>query len=190
MTFAKAGSLLEVLNVKSQIETLLSQQLDRLSNAEISVLIWLVILSQRGSANESEPINLTRIQLLTSVSISNAETVKILDKLVRKYLVEVRGDLFILPGLIMESVTARYQELVCEAIAAKKLQILHLYPIVSADGIVDIDEDRAEAKISQSIKYILQPIINRLLSQQHSTPPKNRNYIIDLVSVFGTESSY
>jgi ATPase domain predominantly from Archaea len=86
--------------VYEQIETLLSQQLDLLSTDEMSILQLL--------ANEREPIDLDRLQLLTSVRIDNAKTVKILDKLVRKYLVEVRDGFFTLPELMMESVTARY----------------------------------------------------------------------------------
>lgn len=165
-----AGKIEKFLNtnilVYEPIETLLSQQFDLLSNAEMSILLWLAI--------EREPINLARIQLLASISISEAETVKILDKLVRKYLLEVRGDLFALPELIMESVTTRYQELVCEAIAAKKLQILHLYPIISPNQTIDIEQSHLEAKICQSIKCNLQPIISRLLSRQHSTPPQSK----------------
>jgi hypothetical protein len=97
--------------VYPHIENLLAQQLDLLSNAEMSILLWLAI--------ERQPIDLGQLQLLTSVSISGSDTVKILDRLVRKYLVEIRSDLFTLPELIMEAVTSRYHQLVCEGITAK-----------------------------------------------------------------------
>jgi D-ribose pyranose/furanose isomerase RbsD len=119
--------------VYQQIETLLSQQLDLLSNAEMSILIWLAI--------ECEPIDLDRLQLIASISISNARTVKILDKLVRKYLIEVRADRFTLPNLIMEYVTDRYQDLVSRGMTAKKLDGLHLHPIRLPNFTPDIHVD-------------------------------------------------
>jgi hypothetical protein len=111
--------------VYPQIENLLAQQLDLLSNAEMSILLWLAILLQSGSAHEGA-IDLDRLQLLARVSITDTNTVKILDKLVRRYLVEVQDRLFTLPELIMESVMARYQDLICKEIATKKFNVLHI----------------------------------------------------------------
>jgi NB-ARC domain len=152
--------------VYPKIEDLLDKQFDLLSNAEMSILIWLAI--------ERQPIDLGQLQLLTSVSISSSSTVKMLDRLVRKYLVEVRSDLFTLPELIMEAVTARYHELVCEGITTKKLQILHLYPIVLLTNMLKVDRDCAGNKTNefyQDIKYHLKAIIARLFSGEHLTPP-------------------
>ena len=157
-----------------QIETLLSQQLDLLSNAEMSILLWLAI--------EPEPIDLNRLKLLTSISISEASTVKVLDKLVRKYLVEISNDRFMLPDLIRASVTLRYQDLICKEITRKKLEILHLYPIVPPDlkfklgNDSSMDTSRAigATKLRQRIKSILAPIIDRLLTSEHSTPPTKK----------------
>jgi DNA replication protein DnaC/DNA-binding MarR family transcriptional regulator len=153
--------------VYQPIETLLNQQLDLLSNAEMSILLWLAI--------EGEPIDLAQLQSIASVSISGSNTIKILDRLVRQYLVEVDGDLFTLPKLIRESVTARYHQLVCEAITAKKFQILHLYPIIPSTKMVEIDRDYVDDKIDkfhQNIKYHLHSIIDRLLLREHFTPPQ------------------
>jgi GTPase SAR1 family protein len=94
--------------VYQQIETLLSQQLDLLSNSEISILIWLAI--------ERRPIDLEQLQLIFSANLSHANTIKILDKLVRKYLIEVTAGIFTLPDLIREYITDRYQDLVCKGI--------------------------------------------------------------------------
>jgi AAA+ ATPase superfamily predicted ATPase len=152
--------------VYPKIEDLLAKQFDLLSNSEMSILLWLAI--------EGEPINLAQIQLITSVSISGRSTVKILDQLVRKYLVEIRNDLFTLPELIMEFVIARYHELICEDITTKKLKILHLFPIVPLTKILENDlscVDNKIGKIHQDIKYHLHSIIARLLSRKHSTPP-------------------
>jgi hypothetical protein len=154
------------LLVYPKIEDLLARQFDLLSNAEMSILLWLAI--------EGEPIDLDRLQSLTSVSISDVNTIKILDKLVRKYLVEVQDHLFTLPELIMESVIARYHELVCEGITTKKLEILHFYPIIPLTKMLRIDRDCAgnnASKSRQDIKHHLQSIIVRLLSRSHLTPP-------------------
>ncbi len=81
--------------VYQPIEDLLVQQLNLLSQDEMSILICL--------ASEHKPIDLDQLQLATNVS--NTNTVKILDKLVRKYLVEVQNHLFTLPRLIMETIS-------------------------------------------------------------------------------------
>jgi DNA-binding MarR family transcriptional regulator len=151
--------------IYGQIETLLSQQLDLLSNAEMSILLWLAI--------ERQPISLDRLQLLTSVSIDDTATVKILDKLVRKYLVEVRDDLFTLSELIMESITARYQDLVCTEITTKKLKILHLHPILPSKIKSNLHNDWTRETLSQPIKHLLLPIVARLITREHSTPPRS-----------------
>jgi DNA-binding MarR family transcriptional regulator len=168
--------------VYQPIETLLAQQLDLLSNAEMSILLWLAI--------EREPIDLDRLQLVTSVSITGTNTVKILDKLVRKYLVEVQDHLFTLPELIMESVTARYQDLVDEGITAKKFNILHLYPIILSAKTVNTNKDRAGNtidKLHQNLQCNLTSIISRLLFRGRSTPPPQRNFIRYYVSIFAAE---
>jgi NB-ARC domain len=157
----------------NQIETLLSQQLDLLSNPEMSILLWLAI--------EREPIDLDRLKLLTDISISEANTVKALDKLVRRYLVEIRGDRFSLPDLIMEAVTGRYHDLICQEITIKKLDILHLYPIAPPDLKFNFGKDLAKGEIlaigitksRQLVKSILAPIIDKLTTVPHSTPPQS-----------------
>jgi adenylate kinase family enzyme len=143
------------LLVYQQIEILLSQQLDQLSNPELSIMIWLAI--------EGKSISLEQLRLITSVSISNANTAKILDTLVRKYLVEVTADRFTLSDLIMEFVTARYQDLVCKGITAKKFDVLHVYPISRSK--LESTSDQSNP-IEQSFKYSqdhCSPIIDRLL---------------------------
>lgn len=173
-----------------QIETLLSQQLDLLSNVEMSILLWLAI--------EREPIDLDRLKLLTDISISEANTVKALDKLVRKYLVEIRGDRFTLPHLIMEAVTGRYQDLICKEVTIKKLEILHLYPIIPPDLNFNLRNDLTKGNVlainvtksRQRIKSILAPIIDRLLTRGHSTPPPAGSFVLNFVSISTTESSY
>jgi hypothetical protein len=159
--------------VYPQIENLLAQQLDLLSNAEMSILLWLAILLQSGSAHEGA-IDLDRLQLLARVSITDTNTVKILDKLVRRYLVEVQDRLFTLPELIMESVMARYQDLICKEIATKKLNILHIYPFFSSAETIDSMENWTGNKVDkfrQDLSYGLQLIIDRLLFRGDSTPP-------------------
>jgi DNA replication protein DnaC len=143
------------LFVYQQIEILLSQQLDQLSNPELSIMIWLAI--------EGEPISLEQLQLITSVSISNANTAKILDTLVRKYLVEVTADRFTLSDLIMEFVTARYQDLVCKGITAKKFDILHFYPISRSKLEPTSDRINPIEKLFKRSQDHCSPIIDQLL---------------------------
>ncbi len=158
--------LAENILVYQPIEILLAQQLDLLSNVEMSVLLWLAI--------EPEPIDLDQLQSLTSVSISGSDTIKILDRLVRKYWVEIHDDLFRLPQLIRESVTSRYHQLVCEGITAKKFQLLHHYSIIPVVKVLKNNEnhiDDKSDKFDRNLKYHLHSIISRLLSREHFTPP-------------------
>ena len=171
-----AGKIAKFLDanilVYQPIETLLDRQFDLLSNAEMSVLLWLAIVLPRG-ASEIEPVDLAQLQLLTSVSISNSDTVKTLDRLVRKHLVEVHDDLFTLPESILEYVTNRYYELVCEEITTKKLKLLHLHPIIPLVEMLKNNGGYVINKIRefrQDPKYHLYSIITRLLSREHSTP--------------------
>ncbi len=77
-----------------RIGTALSAQLDRLTDLEISVLLLLM--------QECQPISLERLKIDHDGKMSNRELVKILDRLVRQYLIEVEGGCFKLSNLVRE----------------------------------------------------------------------------------------
>ena len=54
--------------------------------------------------------------------VKNSELVRILDRLISQYLIEVKNDCFMLPELVMEYMTEYYQDLIPESISAKKLE--------------------------------------------------------------------
>jgi hypothetical protein len=78
-------------------------------------------------------------------------------------------------------VTGRYHDLICQEITIKKLDILHLYPIAPPDLKFNFGKDLAKGEIlaigitksRQLVKSILAPIIDKLTTVPHSTPPQS-----------------
>jgi GTPase SAR1 family protein len=81
--------------VLDRIEQILSAQLDRLSTSEYNLIMWLLETS-------SHPIALGEIENYFAAIVPDLQVVKTLDKLVRKYLVEVEDNYFKLSQLIRE----------------------------------------------------------------------------------------
>jgi hypothetical protein len=147
--------LAENLLVYENIKEILSAQLDRLSPMETAILLWLSI--------EREPVTLDRLKYLLVGRMTAPETTKTLERLVKKYFVEVSGDRFGLSTLVMEYMTERYQDLVAEGIYQKKLEILKNYPLVEPDANHHLRQQQEE--------HILLPIISKIFFWQVSTPP-------------------
>jgi NB-ARC domain len=73
--------------IVARIELLLSVQLDKLSSVERDILVYLSL--------QTEPVTLDR--LVTEIE---SESVRLVDKLVGKYLIEVKDNRFCLPDII------------------------------------------------------------------------------------------
>ncbi|MCY7369086.1 MAG: ATP-binding protein [Chamaesiphon sp.] len=123
--------LAENIIVYDQIEFFLAQQLDLLTHSELAVMLWLAI--------KREPLTLDQLRSKFDHSVVDRELVRILDRLVRQYLIEVKDDSFTLSELVMEYITEHYQDLIAEEIWAKKPDYLHLYPILLSHALNNIN---------------------------------------------------
>lgn len=112
-----------------RINGFLSDQLDSLTNIEAAVLMWIVIIS-KGYDHQGESVTLDRLRQKFDLHMIDFELVKILDKLVRNYLLEVKENSFIVPDLVAEYLIKKHQDLIVEEIWTKKFYRLHIYPIL------------------------------------------------------------
>jgi hypothetical protein len=78
--------------IVARMELLLSAQIDRLSSAELAILSDLSL--------QTEPVTLDRLVEGIRPELVDAQSAIVVDKLVGKYLVEVRDERFYLPDLI------------------------------------------------------------------------------------------
>jgi GTPase SAR1 family protein len=109
-----ANFLQENILLYDDIQALVSAQLDRLSPLEIDLLLWLT--------QEREPITLDRLKTHFQGVISTREILKMLDRLVRKFIIEPQGNLFTLSAPIAEYITECYRGLGYKNIAEKKIR--------------------------------------------------------------------
>jgi GTPase SAR1 family protein len=107
-----ANFLQENILLYDDIQALVSAQLDRLSPLEIDLLLWLT--------QEREPITLDRLKTHFQGVISTREILKMLDRLVRKFIIEPQENLFTLSAPIAEYITECYRGLGYKNIADKK----------------------------------------------------------------------
>jgi SpoVK/Ycf46/Vps4 family AAA+-type ATPase len=147
--------------IYDRIEACLSEQLDNLTNIETAVLLWLAILMQQRLANEREPVTLDLLKSKFNLSIADLELVKILDKLVKNYLIEVKDNNFTLSDLIREYIVEKYQDLIVEEIWTKKLNEnrLHNYPILPSDPQAHIHGASEITALTKQYQLMLNPII-------------------------------
>ncbi len=86
--------------VYDRIETSIADPIAKLSEQEMSIVIYL--------ANHRQGITLERLKEVFSAQIEYRDLLKIIDKLTRKYLVELKHDRFVLSDLVAEYTVDRY----------------------------------------------------------------------------------
>ena len=136
------------------VRDLLDQQFNRLIDIEVNIMYWLAI--------NREPIRLAQIQedLVNSISLSNL--LEGLESLSRRCLIEkVESDAtgidsicFTLQSVVMEYVTKRLFEEVCQEIVIQHPNLFRLYALAKATAKDYIKETQ--------IRLIVRPIITRL----------------------------
>lgn len=145
--------------IYDRIESFFAQQLDVLTNSELAVLIWLAI--------EREPIDLNRLIGRFQDRLTDRELMRIVDRLVSRYLIEVTNDGFALCEVMVIYITEKYQDLIVEEIHAKKLCHLHLYPILT--NKIELQTEHSQQK------FMLQPIVTKLLKKSLDCQPKEES---------------
>jgi WD40 repeat protein/SpoVK/Ycf46/Vps4 family AAA+-type ATPase len=131
------------------ISTLLAQQFDRLSELEQQVMYWLAI--------DREPISI--VELLEEVipTETRSQLLGALQALGRRSLIEKNRGRFTLQPVVMEYVTERLIETICQEIATQNLAVFISHALMKAQVKEYIRE-------SQSC-LILQPLVVRLMAQ-------------------------
>ncbi|BAZ48573.1 WD-40 repeat-containing protein [Nostoc sp. NIES-4103] len=133
--------------VFGDIHELLEQQFRRLSNLEKDAMYWLAI--------NREPVSLSEIRSDIVSQIPPQKLLESLESLVRRSLIEKSEGLFTLQPVVMEYVTQRLIEQVCQEIAHDHIDLFRCHALMKAtakDYIRDIQ-----------IRLIVQPVINGLL---------------------------
>ncbi|KYC40890.1 hypothetical protein WA1_25050 [Scytonema hofmannii PCC 7110] len=126
---------------------LLDQQFERLSCLEKDIMYWLAI--------NREQVSLLELQEDIVSPVPPQKLLEALESLVRRSLVEKSAALFTLQPVVMEYVTQRFIEQVCEEIATKKIELFRCHALIKATAKDYIRETQ--------VRLILQPVLNGLI---------------------------
>jgi WD40 repeat protein len=133
--------------VFGDIRDLLDKQFERLSELEKDIIYWLAI--NRESVTLSE----LREDIVSPVPQQNL--LSALGSLVRRSLVEKNTSFFTLQPVVMEYVTQRFVEQVCQEIASHNIELFRCHALMKATAKDYIKETQ--------VRLILQPVIDGLL---------------------------
>ena len=146
------GNIAEFLRqsnaVFGDIRDVLDQQFERLSNIEREIMYWLAIAR--------EPMSLNQLRENFAVPISSIKLLEALESLSRRSLIEKNASHFTQQPVVMEYVTSRLIEVVCEEIMIHKLEVFRNHALIEATSKDYIKENQ--------IRLILQPVIDELLA--------------------------
>ncbi|MBD2775518.1 NB-ARC domain-containing protein [Iningainema tapete] len=132
--------------VFGDIRDLLDQQFERLSDLEKHIMYWLAI--------NCEPISLSELKDDIISPILPQKTLEAIESLVRRSLVEKNAS-FTLQSVVMEYVTNRLVEQVCEEIATQNIELFRSHALMKATAKDYIKETQ--------VRLILQPVLDELL---------------------------
>ena len=173
--FLKSGRL-----IFSDIREVLDQQFERLSELEQETMYWLAI------EREAVPLDGLQENIIRPVSKEELkeELREALRSLQRRYLVEKSATGVTLQNVIMEYVTDRLVDQVCEEIANEKLALFTSHPLVKAQA-------KDYVRKSQE-RLILAPVAQRLLGifGKENSQKKLKNILANLREAHPQESNY
>ncbi len=153
------GNITEFLQqetaVFGDIRELLEQQFERLTDLEKEVMYWLAI--------NREPVSLSELREDIVSPVPQQKLLEALESLLRRSLiekatptlVEKSAALFTLQPVVMEYVTQRLIERVCEEIATQNIELFRCYALMKATAKDYIKETQ--------VRLILQPVLDGLL---------------------------
>ncbi len=146
------GSIAEFLKYKTlvfnEICALLEQQINRLPDLGNTILYWLVI--------NREPVSVAELQIDIYPNVYQQILIETLKSLLQRSLIEKKANHFSLQPLLMEYVTNLLIERVCQEIETGELVLLNSLGLLKAQA--------KEYIIKNQISFIIQPIIDRLLT--------------------------
>jgi len=129
--------------VYGDIRELLQQQFKRLSNLEECVMYWLAI--------NREPILVSELREDIASQILPQKLLEVLESLRRRSLIERSASLFTLQAVVMEYMTEKLVEQVCEEIKTEKFELFRCLALMKATT----KDYVREAQIRQIIKPII-----------------------------------
>ncbi|MCQ3973974.1 MAG: hypothetical protein DPW09_11055 [Anaerolineae bacterium] len=139
--------LKEITTMFGEIRYLLEQQFNRLSKLEQDVMYWLAI--------NREPVSIPDLREDLVQPVSTGELAEAMESLLRRSLIEKSAGRFTLQNVIMEYVTDRLIERVCEEIMLGSINLLQSHALMKATAKEYVRESQ--------VRLILGPVTNRLL---------------------------
>ncbi len=133
--------------VFGDIRDILEQQFERLSDLEKDIMYWLAVYR--------ESVALSELQKDIASPIPLPKLLEAVESLGRRVLVERSESLFTLQPVLMEYVTQRFVEQVCEEIVTQNIKLFKSHALMKAQGKDYIKEVQ--------VRLILQPILDGLL---------------------------
>ena len=169
--FLKDGELF-LRNVRDVLE----QQMKRLSAQEEEIVYWLAL--------ERESITLSDLQEDIAHSILKGELQEAVSSLQRRQLVETSATGVTLHPVIMEYLTDRFVDRVCDEIKAERLELFERYALLKAQAKDYIRESQR--------RLILQPLLQRLLAsfQKEALEQRFQSILATLRAQHDYHSSY
>lgn len=135
------------LTVFGDIRDLLEQHFERLSDIEKDIMYWLAI--------NREPVSISELDGDLVSSISNLNLVEMLESLRRRFLSEQSNACFTLQPILMDYVTDRLIEKICEEVINQELSLFHNYALIKATAKDHVRQTQ--------VRLILQPVTNKLI---------------------------
>ncbi len=143
-----AEFLKENTAIFGDICNILDQQFERLSDVEKNIMYWLAI--------NSEPVSRSELREDIISPIKPQKLLEALESLIRRSLIEKSSALFTLQPVVMEYVTQRFVEQVCEEIAHQNIELFRSHALMKATAKDYVRETQ--------IRLIVQPVINGLFT--------------------------
>ncbi|MGF1540035.1 MAG: NB-ARC domain-containing protein [Pleurocapsa sp.] len=143
-----AAFLRQEMTIFGDIRDILDQQFQRLSSIERKIMYWLAIAR--------EPISLTELREDFVLQVSPIKLLEALESLSRRSLIEKNASQFTQQPVVMEYVTNRVIEIVCEEIASQQPVLFRDHALIKATAKDYLRDNQ--------IRLILQPIIKELLA--------------------------
>ncbi len=169
--------LREEMVVFGDIRDLLEQQFERLTCLEQEIIYWLAI--------NREQTNLSELREDLIATVPRLNLMEGLESLSRRSLIEQNGGCFTLQSVVMEYITCRLIERVCQEIDTQKINFFRCYALMKATAKDYVRETQ--------IRLILQPVIEglfavfrckrdieerltQILARQRETSPREPGY--------------
>jgi WD40 repeat protein len=146
------GNITEFLQqetaVFGDIRDILEQQFNRLSDLEKEIIYWLAI--------NREPVTISQLREDMASPVPSAKLLEAVESLGRRSLIEKNRALFTLQPVVMEYVTNKFIELVCEEINNQNINLFKSHALIKATAKDYIRENQ--------VRLILKPVIDGLLA--------------------------